>query len=157
MRGGRRKHPNLMSLEGGRGRKTATPPRPEPMTEKKWVTPKWLPKYAKEFVSRYRKPLERSNVLTSWDYDSFLVMSCLASEIKEHVEALQKDGYVLEGRQKGLVRHPRASMLKAATQQFRLYAESFGLTPRGRCGLDIRPIEDDEDDLLSGVPRTWID
>ena len=151
MRGGRRKHPDLMALEGGRGRKKASPANPEPMTKKTWVTPRWLPKYAKEFVKRYRGPLERSNVLTSWDYDSFLVIACLASEIRDHIQVLAKEGYTIEGRQKGLVKHPRVSMLRAATQQFRLYAGSFGLTPRGRCGLDVRPIEDDEDDLLAGA------
>lgn len=127
------------------------------MTENKWVTPKWIPKYAREFVSRYRKPLERSNVLTAWDYDAFLTMACLAAEIKSHVQTLEKDGYTIPGRQGSIVRHPQASMLKAATQQFRLYAESFGLTPRGRCGLDISVKDDDNRDGLSGVPQTWID
>ena len=146
MRGGRRKHPDLMALEGGRGRKKASPVRPEPMNKKAWTTPRWLPKAAKQFVKRYRAPLERSNLLTSWDYDSFLTMACLAAEIKSHVETLDRDGYTVAGRQGGIVRHPQASMLKAAQQQFRLYCDSFGLTPKGRCSLDISPKVDEDDD-----------
>jgi len=142
-----------MRLEGGRGRKPASPPMPEPMTEKAWKDPKWLPKYAKEFVKRYREPLERSNVLTSWDFDSFLIMACIAAEIKEHVEVMATDGYVIKGRGGGTVKNPRASMLKAATQQFRLYASEFGLTPKGRNGLDISPKVEDADDKM----KTYID
>jgi P27 family predicted phage terminase small subunit len=152
-KGGRRKHPDLMALEGGRGRKQSNSPRPEPVTEKNWRTPKWLPKYAKEFVKRYRAPLEKTNVLTSWDYDAFLFMACIAHEIKDHVEVMAKDGYVLTGRGGGIVKHPRASMLKAATQQFRLYASEFGLTPKGRCGLDVSPKVDDDGEWDGLSPR----
>jgi P27 family predicted phage terminase small subunit len=128
------------------------------MTEKAWKTPRWLPKYAKDFVKRYKEPLERANVLTAWDYDAFLTMACLAAEIKSHVEALEKDGYTVPGRQGGIVRHPQAAMLKAATQQFRLYCSEFGLTPKGRCGLDVSVKDDDgEWDGLSPRMKDLID
>ena len=153
MKGGRRKHPDLMVLEGSRIGKKSNPARPEPMTPKSWKgTPRWLPKYAKEFVNRYRKPLERANVLTSWDFDSFLTMALLAAEIKSHVQTLEKDGYTVPGRQGGIVKHPQAPMLKAAQQQFRLYAADFGLNPRGRSGLDIS-VKDDDDDWDGVTPR----
>ena len=137
MKGKKSRHPELKILEGKT--KSSHTPRAEPLTGK-WVTPRWLPPYAKEFVRRYREPLQRANVLTTWDYDSFLTMACLAAEIKDHIEVLTKDGYTVKGRQQTIVKHPRVSMLRAATQQFRLYAESFGLTPRGRCGLDVKPM-----------------
>ncbi len=143
MKGGRRRSPDLMILEGSRSGKKARPPRPAPMTEKNWKTPSWLPPYAKAFIKRYRKPLERSKVLTSWDFDAFITMACLASEIKSHVQALERDGYTVPGRQGGIVKHPQAPMLKAAQQQFRLYCDSFGLTPKGRNSLDVSPVVDD--------------
>ena len=137
MKGKKTRHADLKILEGKA--RSSNAPKAEPLTGK-WITPRWLPKYAKEFVKRYRKPLQRANVLSSWDYDSFLTMACLASEIKGHYEALTKDGWTVKGRQQTTVKHPRVSMLRAATQQFRLYAESFGLTPRGRCGLNVKPM-----------------
>ena len=139
MKGKKPRHPNLKLLEGKTKPYEDKTPKPEPKSKDKWVTPRWLPAYAKQFVKRYRRPLERANVLTSWDYDAFLTMACLAAEIKGHYEALEADGYTVRGRQQTVVKHPRVSMLRAATQQFRLYAESFGLTPRGRCSLDVKP------------------
>jgi P27 family predicted phage terminase small subunit len=158
MKGGRRKHPKLTSLEGGRGRRPATPPRPEPMTKKnEFPVPRWLPKEAKSFIRRYKPLLIRNNILTPWDWDSFVTMALLSSEIRRHTEALEEEKWVLEGRQKGLVKNPRSSLLRSAQREFRLFCNEFGLTPRGRAGLDIKIIEDKEDDLSSGVPRTWID
>ena len=37
-------------------------------------------------------------MLTTWDYDSFLTMACLAAEIKDHIEVLTKDGYTVKGK-----------------------------------------------------------
>jgi P27 family predicted phage terminase small subunit len=142
MRGGRRKtNPEFQVLEGKRKPEDNKMPRPSPARNNDFVTPRWLPKRAKNFVNRYKKPLIDANVLTSWDWDTFLTMALLSAEIYDHYEVLEREGFTVEGRQKGIVKHPRVSMLRAATQQFRLYAESFGLTPRGRGALDIKPLD----------------
>ena len=153
MRGGRRKHPDIQVLEGRRKPGSVKPVRPEPITQKnKFPVFKWLPKEAKAFIRRYKPLLIRNNALTSWDWDSFCAMALLSAEIQEHARALQKEGYMTEGRQGGMVKNPRASLLRSAEKEFRLFCNEFGLTPRGRAGLDIKSIDDDdEDDLMAGL------
>ena len=149
MRGGRRRDPRLQVLEGKRKPSSDKSPRPEPVTQKnQFPIPNWLPKGAKAFIRRHKDTLIRNNVVKTWDWDSLITMALLSAEIERHTKGLAKEGDMIEGRQGGLVKNPRTSLLRSAQREFRLFCNEFGLTPRGRAGLDIRVIEDEEDDGL---------
>jgi len=145
MRGGRRKDPRLQVLEGKRKPSADKSPKPEPVTQKnQFPVPRGLPKEARAFISRYNDQLIRNNVLKTWDWDSFICMALLSAEIRRHTMELAKEGDMIEGRQGGIVKNPRSSLLRSAQREFRLFCNEFGLTPRGRAGLDIRIIDDDD-------------
>jgi P27 family predicted phage terminase small subunit len=154
-RGGRHKHLDLIALEGGRSAKGVEPVRPEPITNKsKFPVPRLLPKAAKNFVKKYKQPLIQNNVLRTLDWTSFLTMAILSAEIEEHVKALSKEGYLIQGRQ-GKVKNTRTSLLRSAEREFRLYANEFGLTPKGRNGLDIKIIDSDKKDSVIASLIDW--
>ena len=127
-------------LKGGRlGRRDRATPHAQPLKGIFKPIPRWLPAEAKRFIREYSPMLIDRKMLSKWDRDAFVTLALLAWEIRDHTEALVKEGFTLEGRQKGLIKHPRACLLRNAEREFRLYCQEFGLTPVSRGRIAIEP------------------
>ena len=77
-------------------------------------------------------------VLTGADLRALgLLCECLATE-SELSALLRAEGVTIEGGS-GRKAHPAVKLLESTRNQAARMLESFGLTPRGRQGVDVRP------------------
>jgi P27 family predicted phage terminase small subunit len=67
-----------------------------------------------------------------------LLAECLATEHQLR-EVLQREGMCIAGSGQTRKSHPATKMLESARSQAMRLLECFGLTPRSRLGIDIRP------------------
>lgn len=143
----------LKVLEGNRGKKKmpADEPRPRPVAPSK--PPPDLDTQAKKTWKKLAPQLERLGVLTEVDGDAFAHLCQIRSrliaihkQLKKKTEILVVAGKHSEAQNVLLVAE------KQYYQLFRLYCHEFGLTPRARVGLSVKPDpgKDPMKDLLDG-------
>ena len=89
-------------------------------------------------------PLARAvvelGVLTTADLRALaLLAECLATE-SELRAVLQREGMTIAGAGNNRKAHPAAKLLETTRGQAMRLLADFGLTPRGRMGVDVRPL-----------------
>ena len=125
-----RKPTKLKILEGNLGKR----PLPENEPEPKEIDPKEIPKppadldaEAKKVWNRLAPIVAKNKLLTEADIDSFALL-CQARSYLIQIHNLIKKEKALDKYQ---------AKQRNYTQQFRLLAYDFGLSPRGRVGLSL--------------------
>jgi len=106
--------------------------------------PKWLSPEGKKYWYSEGESLILKGVLTTDDLPLFSTLARAYGEIVELEKILQKDGRIIEIRDKPQV-HPAVRMLATAMSAFRQCCVEFGLTPKSRMSVDGGTSADDGD------------
>ena len=125
-----RKPTKLKILEGNLGRRPLpkNEPEPKPLDSKKIPNPpKDINNEAKKIWNRLAPILAKNGLLTEADIDSLALLCQTRAYLIEIHEKINKEDSLNENNSKQ----------RYYTQQFRLLAHDFGLSPRGRVGLSI--------------------
>ena len=139
---GPHKPTELRALEGGRSHSLPKPedvkePKPDPVVGT--TPPKEIDTRAKKIWNELAPVLERCGLLTEADLPSFAILCQMRSfifQIQDDVRQLNLFDDKAE----------RLKELRQLYQQFRVYANDFGMTPRGRAGLVVGGSDGDDDD-----------
>jgi len=150
-KGGYNRKPNNLKILEGRDRNLNNPPRPAGGFSKE--APDYLPNYAKMFWDRNVPVLLKCKLLTAADYDTFCVMALIFNTICQAEKCIDEEGIIVDGARGGKVKNPAFSILNQARQQYRQFAESFGLCPGGRDRLNVPEPLTDEEGLWFGEPE----
>ena len=140
-----RKQPSALKVASG----TYRPDRdPDPELEPRPVSLAAVPlppnTLGAEGVKRWQANadvLHQIGLLTCGDLDSFECYCKLWDEAAELEAAIAKDGRFITAMSGRKTSHPAATQLKAVRDEIRRYQQEFGMTPSGRCGLQVQKPE----------------
>jgi P27 family predicted phage terminase small subunit len=101
-------------------------------------------------------------VLTGADLRALALLSEVLATESELSALLRAEGVTIEGGA-GRKAHPAVKLLESTRNQAARMLESFGLTPRGRQGVDVRPRSREKNpfaefgtpDKYAGEPKPW--
>ena len=122
----------LKVLEGEKNKDRINPEEVEP-TKKAPECPDYLDAETSATWKELSPILERLGLLTEVDGYAFENLCITRTRIKAVYDEIKKLDSLLEDGKA----HPLTVMERQYSQQFRLQALDFGLTPRGRCGLIV--------------------
>lgn len=118
-------------------------PKPE-MAERLRTPPKSPPNLsdrAKAEWDRVAPAVVGLGTLTSADLRAFELLAQTLATATEATEALATDGLSVRTGDGGLKPHPAVRIMETARMQARALLAEFGLTPRGRQGVDVHPLK----------------
>lgn len=96
------------------------------------TAPEHLSPRAKEHWRHFAPLLVGQDVLTEADVQTLaMYCKCLADE-EEVADAIRVDGWVIDAREKGMVRHPLCTLLTTLRVQVKAFGEQLGLSPSSR-------------------------
>ena len=157
---GRPRKPTQMKvLEGNRGKRPlpANEPKPAPAT-KDVKPPTWMNTDGKKMWKRLVPILQRLQLLTEADLESFSMLCQSWGDYVEHVKDIKKNGkyciYVNKGGGANEVERPAVKLMHRAYERYKALCSEFGLTPASRTRIEIKPSDEEYDPmeaLLSGV------
>ena len=114
------------------------------LEKKKWKAPNWINKHGKKLYRELGPKLNEAGMLTELDLPAF-EMLCLSYGIaKEAQEQVQQDGLFVINEKGAKVKHPGTTIINQYTQQYRLYLQEFGLSPKARGSATPKLEEEDE-------------
>ena len=139
------KSAKLRLLEGNRSG-TQVPEEPKPHLGKLKRAPVWMDKEAQKFYRTYGPVLWKCGLLSELDHAAFEVLCVIASRLS-YIQGKIDSGEPLTN---GVQPSVWIKMEKSYLSLFRQFCNEFGCTPKGRIGLAVSYVgDDDEDDLLS--------
>lgn len=94
-----------------------------------------LPKHARRHWFKLAPDAIARGCLTTSDVEAFATLCTLKGELDTMIEIIERDGYVIEGRQGGTVRHPLIPTLSTQRTLITKYETAFGFTPGARADL----------------------
>jgi len=120
--------------------------------------PRWLDAYAKAAWRRLIPQLDRMGVLTRIDGNALTRYCRLWSRWRQAEEFLMKHGESFlakdaDGRVKGLVAYPQATLSARLAEQLLRLEQHFGMTPAARARLAAPQQEPQQDDVRSRYLR----
>ena len=119
---------------------------------KRIQTPRWLPKYGKQFWRIHTPLLKSYGLLTELDSVAFEMLCVNYAVFRETAEILQKEGLLTIDERKLTRKHPAITIYINFSKLFLNLLRDFGMTPSSRSRLDITVVEDEFDpmeDLLN--------
>lgn len=148
--GNRHKPTNLKVLEGNRGKRDLphNEPKPRPLEPKK---PRNLGQRACRIWKRISPPLIRLGLLTENDGDSFGALCATLARLEEIRGLINKPDFdiILTSDKTAARIHPLFTEERHRMAQLRQQAAEFGMSPRGRTGLQVGMDRDgDGEDLF---------
>jgi P27 family predicted phage terminase small subunit len=138
---------SLRIAQGNPGRKPISENEPKPPVDNTLPDPpEYLDDYAKEVWKIVGPALHKISVLTSVDYNAFMIYCQTVSDYKWALETVKTEGRVITTGQNGYMQpHPAIAIGNKAADRLKSYAREFGLTPSARVHLQVMAAESESD------------
>lgn len=148
-RGPAPKPTNLRILHGDRAdRINRNEPKP---TDAAPECPPWLDDDARKVWDYTLAELTVMKLATRADRDALAAYCTFVVQFERMTRLVNTTGGIIKGRKDGVVKNPAAQLQRDAAQMMAKFAAEFGLTPRARAEITVKPdvSEDELERLLS--------
>lgn len=131
---------NLRLLHGDRkDRINTAEPRPRLLPAKK---PGWLSPLAAEEWDRVAPNLDAMGIVKAVDATALGLYCEAVARFRSAQELLVKSGPLIRDRDGALRKNPLVAQARDASNEVRLWAQEFGVTPSARAGIHVDPARD---------------
>jgi P27 family predicted phage terminase small subunit len=106
-----------------------------------------LSQAARDFWHKYAQALVDQGLLTAVDIPAFILMAEHYALARQSVKQVLSDGLTVIDEDGMERKHPLLQVMRNNSLAFKAFAVEFGMTPSSRSRINLKPPDDDEDEL----------